>query len=227
MKGSRDFGIVHHINLHVEDLKEDLASLDSVEAFVASKQKRRAALFDFLQIGELLHQLSKSFLADFNDPDTEKIISIRNRIVHGYADVNDAILFVSLTKELLPFVEKLNAFARERYSQAVKSFLGKEVEVIVDRPIGHCHKGIEYRLNYGYCEDLIALDGEFQDAYVLETTIPAERAKGTVVAIIHRQDDIEDKLVVSPSGIRYSAEEIEQRTSFQESFFAHVIVTLK
>ena len=112
------------------------------------------------------------------------------------------------------------------YREAVLSLLGKEVEVIVDRPVGFRHGDILYPLNYGYIEGLLAPDGEFQDAYVLEATTPLEQIKGKVIAIVHRKDDIEDKLVVSPSGTPLSEEEIKNLVSFQERYFSHVIVTL-
>ena len=51
-----------------------------------------------------------------------------------------------------------------------------------------------------------------------------ETFKGTVIAIVERKDDIEDKLVVVPTGLDFTDEEIEEMIKFQESFFKHSII---
>ena len=55
MKEGRDFVLVYHINQHYSDLKEDIDGIISPKEFSESKERRRAILFDFLQIGELMH----------------------------------------------------------------------------------------------------------------------------------------------------------------------------
>lgn len=100
--------------------------------------------------------------------------------------------------------------------------LGKSVKVIVDRPLGSYHpkyKDIYYSVNYGYIEGVVALDGEEQDAYILGVNIAIKEFTGKVIAIIHRKNDIEDKLVVAPENIVLSKEEILQSVYFQEQFF--------
>jgi inorganic pyrophosphatase len=49
---------------------------------------------------------------------------------------------------------------------------------------------------------------------------------GICVAIIHRTDDDDDKLIIIPSGTNISDEEIEYKTAFQEQWFKHIIVRL-
>ena len=93
MKEDRDFVIVSHINEHYSDLKNDLDTLDSHVMFSNSKDKRRAILFDFLQMGELTNQLSKSFFNNFNNNGAIRLIAIRNRIVHGYSTIRDDLIF--------------------------------------------------------------------------------------------------------------------------------------
>ena len=97
--------------------------------------------------------------------------------------------------------------------------LGKSVKIIVDRPLGSHHpkyKDIYYSVNYGYVEGVIALDGEEQDAYILGVNVALKDFTGKVIAIIHRKNDIEDKLVVVPENIVLSKEEILQSVYFQE-----------
>ena len=100
--------------------------------------------------------------------------------------------------------------------------LGKIVKVIVDRPLGTYHpkhKDIYYSVNYGYVEGIIVADGEEQDAYILGVNEPIKEFSGKVIAIIHRFDDIEEKLVVAPEGISFTKDEIMQSVNFQEQFF--------
>ena len=100
--------------------------------------------------------------------------------------------------------------------------LGKTVTVIIDRPMGTCHpkhKDIFYPVNYGYIPGIIAGDGEEQDAYVLGVNEPLQEFTGVVTAIIHRIDDVEDKWVVAPEGVKFSKEEIWEQVKFQEKYF--------
>lgn len=47
---------------------------------------------------------------------------------------------------------------------------------------------------------------------------------GKCIAIIHRTDDNDDKLIVVPEGIDLSNEEIEKEVAFQEKWFHHIII---
>ncbi len=107
-----------------------------------------------------------------------------------------------------------------------KNLLNKSVDVTIDRPLNSLHPkhGFEYLANYGYIKNVIAPDGEGLDAYFLGISAPIESAKGVVIAIIHRTDDDDDKLVVVPEGTEISNEEIEKAVEFQEKWFKHTIV---
>ncbi len=105
--------------------------------------------------------------------------------------------------------------------------LGKTVKVVVDRPLGtyhHIHKDIYYFVNYGYVPGIISADGEEQDAYVLGVKHPLKEFTAKVIAVIHRIDNIEDKLVVVPNGVTLTKEEIEKQVHFQEKFFKTEII---
>ena len=113
-----------------------------------------------------------------------------------------------------------------RSFKLAKSFLGKEVEVVMDRPMGSKHPkhGFLYEVNYGYIKDMIAPDGEELDAYYLGVDNPLNNVKGKVIAIIHRFDDDDDKLVVVPENINLVDEEILEKVHFQEKWFKSFIV---
>lgn len=105
--------------------------------------------------------------------------------------------------------------------------LGKSVTVIVDRPLGTTHpnhKDIIYPVNYGYIENLFAGDGEEQDAYILGVDEKLDTFSGTVIAIIHRLDDVEDKLVVAPNNMIFTSKEIMEKVYFQEQYFKTEII---
>jgi len=106
-----------------------------------------------------------------------------------------------------------------------KDFLGKEVEVIIDRQLGtkHPKHGFVYDVNYGFVAGVLAPDGEELDAYYLGVDKPVERGRGKCVAIIHRTNDDDDKLVVVAEGFNSSDEEIDALVQFQEKWFEHKI----
>lgn len=105
--------------------------------------------------------------------------------------------------------------------------IGDIVTVIVDRPLGTYHpehKDLYYPLNYGYIEGIMAPDGEEQDAYILGIDEPVKVFEGKVIAIIHRQDDMEEKWVVAPENIVYTKDEITEMVRFQEQYFKTKII---
>jgi inorganic pyrophosphatase len=102
-----------------------------------------------------------------------------------------------------------------------KDFLGKTVIVTMDRPMGSKHPkcNIIYPVNYGFIEGTLAPDGDEIDAYVLGVFEPKNTFEGICIAIIHRTNDNDDKLIVVPAGISYTDDQIRALTEFQERFF--------
>jgi 8-oxo-dGTP pyrophosphatase MutT (NUDIX family) len=107
-------------------------------------------------------------------------------------------------------------FVRE---QIIQSMIGKNVHVVVDRPIGYCHGDIIYPVNYGYIPGIVAGDGEEQDAYILGVNEPITEFDGQVIGAICRKNDCEDKLVVAPLGVVFHQGEIAEAVHFQEQYF--------
>jgi inorganic pyrophosphatase len=100
--------------------------------------------------------------------------------------------------------------------------IGKIVKVIVDRSLGSyhpTHKNIYYSVNYGYISEIMAGDGEEQDAYILAVDVPLTEFTGKVIAIIHRKNDNENKWIVVPENLMLSKEEILKAVDFQEKHF--------
>lgn len=108
----------------------------------------------------------------------------------------------------------------------VRSYLGRTVRVVMDRPMGTehpKHKGLIYPINYGYIEGVYGGDGEELDVYLLGVDRPVTEYVARIVAIVHRADDVEDKLVAAPQGTRFTAEEIGAEIRFQERYYHSAI----
>lgn len=107
-----------------------------------------------------------------------------------------------------------------------KDYIGKILKVQMDRPMGtkHPKHGFVYPVNYGYIPNTVSGDGEELDCYVLGVFEPLEEFEGECIAIIHRTNDDDDKLVVVPIGKEYDDSAINALTEFQERFFEHIII---
>jgi inorganic pyrophosphatase len=100
--------------------------------------------------------------------------------------------------------------------------IGNIITVKVDRAMGTYHPehpDMYYPINYGYIEGIFASDGEEQDAYILGVSEPVKEFTGKIVAIVHRNDDVEEKWIVSPIDMNFTKEEIERQINFQEQYF--------
>lgn len=110
-----------------------------------------------------------------------------------------------------------------------EEYLGKIVDVVIDRPLGSPHPkhGFIYEANYGYIPNTISGDGEELDAYILGEHKPLNVFKGEVIAIIHRTNDDDDKLIVVKKGKNYNDDQIRVLTEFQEQWFESEIIRKK
>ena len=107
-----------------------------------------------------------------------------------------------------------------------KEYLGKELNIVIDRKLGSKHPeyGFIYPVNYGYVPDTTSGDGEELDCYLLGVFEPVKSFKGKCIAIIHRVDDDDDKLIIVPKNKEYSDDVINALVEFQERYFEHIIV---
>ena len=107
-----------------------------------------------------------------------------------------------------------------------EKYLGQILKIQIDRPFGSKHPkhGFIYPVNYGYVPNTVSGDGEELDVYLLGIFQPVDAYEGECIAIIHRTNDNDDKLVVVPKGKDYSNDAIEALTEFQEQYFEHIIL---
>ena len=104
-----------------------------------------------------------------------------------------------------------------------RDYIGQQVTAKIDRAFGSKHPkhGFIYPINYGYVPGTVSGDGEELDCYVLGVFEPVEEFTGECIAVIHRTNDDDDKLVLANK--KYSDDAIEALTEFQERFFEHEI----
>lgn len=105
-------------------------------------------------------------------------------------------------------------------------YIGNMVNVKIDRPMNSKHPKHDYiyPVNYGYVPNTISGDGEELDCYVLGIDKPIDTFYGRCIAIIHRTNDDDDKLIIVPDGMTYTDEEIRELTNFQEQYFESEIL---
>ena len=108
------------------------------------------------------------------------------------------------------------------YISDMDAYLGQTVRIKIDRPLGSHHpkyRDILYTVNYGYLPDVLGGDGEQQDVYLLGVQYPVAEYTAKIIAVIHREDDNEDKLVAAPDGMSFTVRQIRAAVRFQEQYF--------
>ena len=107
-------------------------------------------------------------------------------------------------------------------------YLGQRVTVTIDRPLGSVHPRFPaskpYPVNYGFLPETLSGDGHPIDAYLLGPDEPVESAQGTVIAMVLRADDAEDKLVVATEPYSLTPEEVASAIEFQERYFNSTLI---
>ena len=109
----------------------------------------------------------------------------------------------------------------------VQGYLGKTVDIVIDRPIGYIHKKedrtLTYPINYGYIPGVLGGDGEELDVFLIGVDVPVDSYTGHIIGIVYRADDVEDKLVMAPFEKSFTAEEIAKAVYFQEKYYKTTI----
>ena len=119
----------------------------------------------------------------------------------------------------------------EERKKLARSFLGKTVHIGIDRPIGYIHQKekytLEYKINYGFIPDVKGGDDEELDVYLLGVDVPVSEYDAKIIAIVHRENDIEDKLVGAPPNMSFDKEEIAKQVEFQEKYYITYVETME
>jgi uncharacterized protein with HEPN domain len=85
----------------------------TLQGYVADRQLRRATEREFEIIGEALNRLSRI------DPETtaaisqlERIVGFRNRVIHGYDTIDDAVVWGVIEKYLPTLQAEVNSLLK-------------------------------------------------------------------------------------------------------------------
>lgn len=87
------------IEQSISDVKSYIAAVKSLEDYENDKLIRRAVERELEIIGEALSRILK-IAPGIKIPNAKKIISLRNKIIHGYDDVDNVIIYTVATKHL-------------------------------------------------------------------------------------------------------------------------------
>jgi inorganic pyrophosphatase len=150
-------------------------------------------------------------VVDRHDTERRRVTQMHNLVMTcALAEQVDALVFVPEVTPLRTPVDRPDP----------AEWLGRRVEVVIDRPKGSTHPlhGHVLEVDYGFVPGTLANDGSELDAYLLGVDGPVRAAEGEVVAIVQRRDDVEDKLVVAVSGT-WSREDVAAAVDFQERWF--------
>lgn len=132
-------------------------------------------------------------------------------------------------KQIVPTID----FGEEEYMKSLTikqresySYIGNKIKIKIDRKLGSKHPkhGFKYLLNYGYIPNTLSNDGEEIDCYLLGINQPIEEFEGRCIAVIHRLNDDDDKIIVVPDGMNFTDSEIKELTNFQEQYFTSEII---
>lgn len=203
----------------LRELKEELGIiLDAKEAFLL-KVIPRADTHDFKDLWLFRKDLDIKKDLHFNDGE---VIDAKWVTIYEFLEMYENHQIV----DTIDFDMKEYQKALQVFFLDYEKYLGKSVEGIVDRPIGSLHPkyNFAYPINYGYIPETISGDGEELDCYLLGENVPVHSFKGKCIAVIHRLNDNDDKLVISCDGRDYTDQEIQNLICFQEQYFESVIV---
>lgn len=203
----------------IRELKEELGIEFSKKEAIFLKEIRRDKIPpDFKDLWLFRRDIDKREIA-FSDGESidAKWVTI------------DEFIRMYENKQIVPTVD----FGIEEYHKALGlkqieayNYIGNVVQVKIDRPLNSRHPkyGFVYPVNYGFVPNTISGDGEELDCYVLGIDKAIGSFEGKCIAVIHRQNDNDDKLIVVPVGKEFTDEEIRRLTDFQEQYFESEII---
>lgn len=104
--GNKDLRIIKKMLEYIKSIKAYCKTIKTVNEFQQNSMLSEAVCFDLLQIGELAKDgLSDECKEHMSTIPWSQIKGLRNRIVHGYDNINFEIIFETI-KEDIPLLEK-------------------------------------------------------------------------------------------------------------------------
>lgn len=90
---------LYDIENSITDVELFMATIPNFEAYTKDKLVRRAVEREIEIIGEAMNRILK-IDPDINIPNAREIVSTRNKIIHGYDEIDDVVVYVIATKHL-------------------------------------------------------------------------------------------------------------------------------
>ena len=203
----------------LRELKEELGIKFTKKEAIFLKEIRRDKIPpDFKDLWLFRRDIK---IEDITFPDEEAIETKWVNIEEFLNMYNSKKIIPTIDFGMEEYIKALNIKQRKSYS-----YIGNKIKVKIDRKIGSEHPkyGFKYLLNYGYIPNTVSADKEEIDCYVLGIEEPIEEFEGRCIAVIHRLNDDDDKIIVAPEGMNYTDSEIRKLTEFQEKYFISEII---
>ena len=203
----------------LRELKEELGIKFTKKEAIFLKEIRRDKIPpDFKELWLFRKDIK---IEDITFPDGEAIEAKWVNIEEFMNMCNSKKIIPTIDFGMEEYIKALNIKQRKSYS-----YIGNKIKVKIDRKIGSEHPkyGFKYLLNYGYIPNTVSADKEEIDCYVLGIEEPIEEFEGRCIAVIHRLNDDDDKIIVAPEGMNYTDSEIRKLTEFQEKYFISEII---
>jgi len=95
--------LLSHILEAVKDIEDYIKDTSSVEDFIFDKKTHDAVLRSFQVIGEAANNLDENFIESNPNVEWEKVIGMRNFIIHEYFGVDLNIVWDTIKEDLPTF----------------------------------------------------------------------------------------------------------------------------
>lgn len=202
----------------IRELKEELGIQFSKKDAIFFKEIKRKQVHDIKDLWLFKKDIN---IEDITFPDKEAIEAKWVTLEQFIEMYNNKEIVQTQNYIIEDYKQILEAKQNENYE-----YIGKTLNAKIDRPFGSKHPkhGFIYPVNYGYIPNTISGDGEEIDCYILGAFEPLEEFTGKCIAVIHRTNDNDDKLIIVPEGKNYTSEQIRALTEFQEQYFESDII---
>jgi len=98
---------LEHILEAVENIENFVKGIKTQEEFASDKKTRDAVLRNFQVIGEAANNLDEDLLNKSTDIEWEKVVGMRNFIIHEYFGVDLKIVWDTIKEDLPGFKESI------------------------------------------------------------------------------------------------------------------------
>ena len=110
MKDS-DLQRIRYMNKHYKELQDEMSMIRSFDEFVDQKNLiiKKAIMIDVAQISENIFGFSEELKSQIDTNDLKGIKDVRNFVIHGYAVVDDEILYRSIINDIPRLISSINS----------------------------------------------------------------------------------------------------------------------